>query len=564
MSRPRRQPPPREPNDEEKNIIVSVRHCARELDDILQGARRKAQASAQHFSDKTAPSLFRGLESYSDMYSKLKIKSRTALTRLFQRSRDLDDMVDAQEAIDETEECWRGFLANLDTEVKANSPRFSSSTPLKHVGDYIELSKPVLVDCSTLDECNLRQKLSGFTSALLIFQPAYLPDLAARCRSFEISKVMADFHRLNVGFVVITWGPEDVVQSWSKHLLKHIKWPVLWDRDNFFTSFLSFNRGCAALWAPEMLDFCAYQSIAYKRSIQPLPLDIDWRVWNWVGGEVLIASPAVSRLLHKRDMEAQAKQLAEGISGQNPDVSPPSKLPDTDTSSRICLIHRADNIAHMAPPGSIYQAALTCYAISQGKTEETVVEEIRMNRRLATPPESSRLQYERNARMYYDPETELYYDSRTGYFYDALKSTYYYWSENEHKYIPANDLVCAQEAAAHTARMAAAQAAAIRMVQEQEAAKSAAARVAAQLAALRAEKDEYASYAYATCVLGQEDVSGSSAVDPLASLHRTTGAAMEDSLKLIGGANQRSTSFTATPPPSDVLYPPGCTPPPGV
>ncbi|VDK34689.1 unnamed protein product [Taenia asiatica] len=556
MSQNRRRPLPREPNDEEKNVIVAVRHCARELDDMLQGARRKAQGDARLFASKTASSLFRGVEFYADMYSKLKIKSRMALTRLFQRSRDLDDMVDAQEAIDETEECWNGFLMNLDTDMKSVAPQQPSSLPVKGVGDYIELLEPRLIDCSSFEECNLQQTLSKFTSSLLIFQPAYLPDTAVRCRFSEISKVVADFYQLNVGFVVITWGPECAVRAWSKHLLKHLKWPVLWDCGNFFTSFLSFNRGCASLWASQMLDFCAYQSTAYKRSVQPLPFDIDWSTWNWVGGEVVIASPAVSRMLYKRELDARTRTTSE----EKLDLSPLSKRPDTGSSSRICFIHRADNVADMAPPGSIYQAALVCYATSQNKSESDVVEEIRTHRRLATPPESGRLQYEDATGLYYDPETGLHYDSRTGYFYDAVRRTYYYWSAELHRYVPANELVRAQQAEAHRLRLEAAQQAALRAVREQEAARAAGARVAAQLAALRAEKDEYASYAYATCLFEPAD-------DPIAAVHSSSSANIRDSLRLLGGGTANTVSAaagTSLTNHNSPLYPPGCPPPPGV
>ncbi|VDM16215.1 unnamed protein product [Hydatigera taeniaeformis] len=558
MSQNRRRPLPREPNDEEKNVIVAVRHCARELDDMLQGARRKAQVDAKLFATKTAVSLFRGVEFYADMYSKLKIKSRMALTRFFQRSRDLDDMVDTQEAIDETEECWKSFLMNIDNDMKGDISKQPPSYPVKGIGDYIELLEPRLIDCSSFEECNLQQTLSEYTSSLLIFQPAYLPDISVRCRFSEISKVVADFYQLNVGFVVITWGPESAVRAWSKHLLKHLKWPVLWDCENFFTSFLSFKRGCAALWASQMLDFCAYQSITYKRSIQPLPIDIDWSTWNWVGGEVVIASPAVSRMLYKRELEARTRTSSE----EKADVSPLPKRPDTGSSSRICFIHRADNVADMALPGSIYQAALVCFATSQNKSESDVVEEIRTHRRLATPPESGRLQYEDATGLYYDPETELHYDSRTGYFYDAVRRTYYYWSAESHRYVPANELVRAQQAEAHKLRLEAAQQAALRAVREQEAARAAGARVAAQLAALRAEKDEYASYAYATCLFEPAD-------DPIAAVHSSSSAGIQESLRLLGGSISTTTASAAAAPGTSLtnhessLYPPGCPPPPG-
>ncbi|KAM7532508.1 hypothetical protein Aperf_G00000132362 [Anoplocephala perfoliata] len=139
MSQKRRRPAPREANEEEKDIIAAVRHCARELDDILQGARRKAQGDSKLYAEKTASSLFRGINSYKDMYSKLKIKSRTALTRLFQRSHDLEDMVDAEECIEETEDCWKGFLSNLDRDVQRSSLQNSvdSAELIKQIGRKI-------------------------------------------------------------------------------------------------------------------------------------------------------------------------------------------------------------------------------------------------------------------------------------------------------------------------------------------------------------------------------------------------------------------------------------------
>lgn len=186
MSHGRKKQCPREPNDEEKNIIVCVRHCARELDDILQGARRKAQLDAEQFAKTAAPSLFRGIESYADLYDKLKIKSRQALDRLFQRARDLDDMIDAQDAIDETEECWRNFLSNIDSDLKIKKVEEST----KKIGEYLDLCKPTLMDCEKFTECTLLEKIKSYTSYLMIFQPAYLPDLPARCRSNDISKVI--------------------------------------------------------------------------------------------------------------------------------------------------------------------------------------------------------------------------------------------------------------------------------------------------------------------------------------------------------------------------------------
>ena len=303
-----------------------------------------------------------------------------------------------------------------------------------------------------------------------------------------------------------------------------------------------------------MLDFCAYQSAACKRSFQPIPLDVDWSIWNWVGGEVVIASPAVTRMLYKRDMDARSQVDSNESGDKSSNLPPLPKLPESSSSCRICFIHRATNIADMAVPGSIYQAALTCFATFHNKSESMVVDEIRTHRRLATPPDSGRLQYEEATGLYYDPETELHYDSRSGYFYDAVRRTYYYWSAETHHYIPANELVRAQQAEAQRLRLEAAQHAALRAVREQEAARAAGARVAAQLAAMHAEKDEYASYAYATCLLDDNS--------PSAAIHAASSAGIRDSLRALGSNTAASPAFPTTSYDTS-LYPPGCPPPPG-
>lgn len=220
MSQKKRRPPPREANEEEKDIIIAVRHCARELDDMLQGARRKAQGDAKLFAEKTASSLFRGINSYKNMYSKLKIKSRTALIRLFQRSYDLEDMVDAKECIEETEECWKGFLSNLDRDVQRSSLQKSldSTESIKQIGDYIDLSKPRLVDCDSLAESTLEQTLSKYTSSLLIFQPAYLPDAAARCRYSEITKVIVSWNDFSFSCLCILSNVVNVITFTGRFL----------------------------------------------------------------------------------------------------------------------------------------------------------------------------------------------------------------------------------------------------------------------------------------------------------------------------------------------------------
>ncbi|VEL08160.1 unnamed protein product [Protopolystoma xenopodis] len=108
-----------------------------------------------------------------------------------------------------------------------------------------------------------------------------------------------------------------------------------------------------------------------------------------------------------------------------------------------------------------------------------------------------------NIDLYYDPETKLYYEASSGYFYDPVKSAYYYWSQSEGRYLPADSLIRGQLAEAHSATVALNEASALRRAAEQIAARQAAERVAAQLAEIRAGKDDYAAYAYSTCVAPQ-------------------------------------------------------------
>ncbi len=181
----------RELNDEEKNIIVCVRHCARELDDLLQGARRKAQTDAKQFAETTASSLYRGVQAYADLYEKLRVKSRSALSRLFQRAQDHDDMLDAQDAIEETEGCWRNLLRNIDSDVRElEAPPNVELFPEKSVGAYIDLSNPTLLDLKTNVECSLAQRISDQHSIVLLFQPCYLTEASVRWRYDEVNKVV--------------------------------------------------------------------------------------------------------------------------------------------------------------------------------------------------------------------------------------------------------------------------------------------------------------------------------------------------------------------------------------
>ncbi len=59
--------------------------------------------------------------------------------------------------------------------------------------------------------------------------------------------LQADFRRLNMGIVIITWGPEVNVRQWCKHLVKHIEYPILWDQEMSLVDELSFRYGCAAV-----------------------------------------------------------------------------------------------------------------------------------------------------------------------------------------------------------------------------------------------------------------------------------------------------------------------------
>ncbi len=302
-----------------------------------------------------------------------------------------------------------------------------------------------------------------------------------------------------------------------------------------------------------MLDFCGSQRAAYKRHFKAPPVDFDWRRWSWVGGEVVIASPTVSRLMYRRALDAHENctERLQKVSG----TSSLPKMPPSSDSARICLIHRSDNLADLAPQGNIYQAALTCNATANDKTEAMVIEDIRNSRRLSTPPESSRLQYETTTGTYYDPETQLYYNPKTGYFFDPHKSSYFYWSATEKRYIAADQMVKAQAAAMQIAQKEAAHAAALQAWQEREAAKTAGAVVAAQLTALRAEKDEYAGYAFATCFLSQQSSRASTTAST---------PSMSPPVDHLQSFPKRPTAANKVSKCSDDdLYPPGCPPPPG-
>ncbi|KER21557.1 hypothetical protein X801_00250 [Opisthorchis viverrini] len=556
----------RELTDEERNLVVAVRHCSGELNDILQGCRRKAQSNAQLFAQSGISIMFRGLESYADMYEKLQVKSREGLDRLFTKFADCEEVQDAQDAIEETEGNWNDFLENLNREVSRElNGELPSNSEAKSSSDlrYFITSEYPLTDLQTNKEVTLGDYVGQYTCVFVTFQPSYWPDTCVRWRHSEIMKVKADLSLFNMGFVVVTWGPVEEVRTWSKQLSRATKWPVLWDKTNKLCSRFGFRSGLHNAWAAENLDFLGCQRAMHNRPVSLLPTDFDWLGWRQIGGEAVIARPVIwdatvvqSRVIKAasqlrlasrkrgRDSEDADKDDVGDTSGDVEDLEMRArrdKLAVSAGETKVCLLHQSNYSADLTPSGAIYQAALTCFAQANNTTESMVMDRIRQNRRFATPPESARLQYEASTGLYYDPETALYYDAARGYFYDGTNQTYYYWSQSEHRYIPANTLIQAEMVAAQAAQAAAAQAAVNRAAAEREAARKAALNVAAQLAEIRASKDDYAAYVYATCVLPQQSIAvpdGYSAVgskNALSSVYRNTSAAasnIETSLKV--------------------------------
>ncbi|TPP66202.1 RNA-binding protein 5-A [Fasciola gigantica] len=498
------------------------------------------------------------------MYEKLKLKSRDGLERLFTKFADCEEVQDAQDAIEETEGNWRNFLTNLDHEVDSSSLSDESDVkrsdsefiPDKPSQLYFKPAAYPLIDTHTNREVSLGEYLVGKTCVLVTFQPAYWPDTCVRWRYAEVSKVMADWTQFSAGNVIVTiWLQSEEVRSWSKQVSRLTKWPVLWDRFGTFCAFLGFHGGVKRVWTAETLDFLGSQRAAHNWPVPRPPPDLNWLQWRHIGGEVVICLPVLwnPKLVAQTTSEVSDSRtvlLPTGTKRAHLDL-PTEKAETVEESSmkkldgdeqreasrdrqamqsgelKVCSIHRSTHLADLTPSGSVYQAMLTCYARLHQTTEASVMDRIRQNRRFTTAPESARLQYEANSGLYYDPETVLYYDAARGYFYDAAERMYYYWSQSEHRYIPANTLIQAELAAAHVAQAAAVQAAMTRAAKEREAARQAAIRVAAQLAEIRANKDDYAAYAYATCVIPQQEI-GSDAYQ------NTTAAAstIEQSLKL--------------------------------
>ncbi|KAA3672222.1 uncharacterized protein DEA37_0001227 [Paragonimus westermani] len=552
----KRSKPDRELTDEERNVVIAVRHCAGELNDILQGARRKAQLNTKLFSETGISVMFRGIESYADMYEKLAIKSREGLERLFFKFSDCEEVQDTQDAIEETEGNWHDFLKNLDRDASRTVTKESGrlvSSRLSTKCQYFITSEYPLIDMQTNKEVTLGDHVGRNTCVFVTFQPSYWPDTCVRWRYSEVQKVKADLVQFNVGFVVVTWGPPEVTRAWSKQLFRATKWPILWDKEASLCSRFGFGIGLELVWAAENLDFLGCQRAMHNRLVNPPPTDMNWSQWRQIGGEAVIARPVlwdanVVKVPGKSTEKLKPLARKRPREEEHSDGSDDEKLVEVETNdiaqqaqrdreavhageTKICLLHQSMYLADMVPSGYIYQAALTCYARAANTTEAFVMDRIRQNRRFSTAPETARLQYEETSGLYYDPETALYYDSARGYFYDSTTQTYYYWSQSEHRYIPANALIQAEMVAAHAAQLAAAQAAARRTAAEREAAKQAALHVAAQLAEIRAGKDDYAAYAYATCVIPQQEASylNTASVDGsqnvLHSVYRNTAAA---------------------------------------
>lgn len=182
----KRAKPERELTEDERNVVISVRHCARELDDMLQGARRKSQSNARIFAERGISCLFRAIDSYADMYEKLKLKSRDALERLFHKFVECEEVQDTQDTIEETEGNWRNFLNNLSKELI--DPDSSDKSEFVRNPKYIYLPSMYLVDCCTNKEFDLHSYVRRHTCVFVTCQPAYWPDTSVLWRHSEVVK----------------------------------------------------------------------------------------------------------------------------------------------------------------------------------------------------------------------------------------------------------------------------------------------------------------------------------------------------------------------------------------
>ncbi|VEL12418.1 unnamed protein product [Protopolystoma xenopodis] len=197
----------RELTENERSLVISVRHCARELDDILQGSRRKMQSDLRLFSELGISTMFRGVDSYADMYEKLNLRSREALNNLLEKSKDAEEIQDTIDAIEETEGYWNTFLSNLDRETIApsaheNSLHNSASESdneeksfqdvhrtFQTEGEFFNASEILLCDLQTFTEVTVHDLVRKHASIMFICQPAYLPDTVIRWRYAEVNKV---------------------------------------------------------------------------------------------------------------------------------------------------------------------------------------------------------------------------------------------------------------------------------------------------------------------------------------------------------------------------------------
>ncbi|VEL25051.1 unnamed protein product [Protopolystoma xenopodis] len=70
--------------------------------------------------------------------------------------------------------------------------------------------------------------------------------------------------------------------------------------------------------------------------------------------------------------------------------------------THLCVIRVPENYGDLSASsvsGAIYQAALSAYSRRVDKTEAAVMEEIRLQRRFSTPPETARMQLEPSTSM---------------------------------------------------------------------------------------------------------------------------------------------------------------------
>ncbi|PAA82994.1 hypothetical protein BOX15_Mlig025226g4, partial [Macrostomum lignano] len=486
----------------DQQLLLAVRRCSRDVQNVLQGARLRvdrscgvtdvAKADLQLIGQVVSDAFKRWREAYAELLSQLRVVAsmlacsagnapataaplfgRAELdARLFELQR-LPEASDAADDLAETEACAGDFLDQLDDklaklgstapiDVKSSVLQADSQfQPERDLGSIVELIKSTAGTCKCARPVQLRDLLLGQGEKAEKKQEAKEAAVSERAQESVDNDHSQSEANSNLLLIVAHHVslPAAVLLSSLPSLAEASK--------TIRAQLVVCLFGCGIVSTKPTKAASSLASAVYKildntnGSVGVVVASSDSRLARRAGftnGLRRVWSPESAQCLAQATVDQEDEKEASSTSSSSTKhlVRQHLNPPVMEEDIREVCRHLGGAVLLSAAADSSTLSVLRLYRCSDfsdlptaawliessGNRQQTRValEHSELSLPASTaPPEMSRLQYEPSSGLYYDPVTGLYYSSSSRLFYDASNCRYLFWDDSTMRYWSTSD-----------------------------------------------------------------------------------------------------------------------------